>query len=877
MTASSDFVVIAARRPVAVLVRAILHDLTIQGLANTCRVVDLDSLREDHPAVPCSVLTEEGTEGVALQQDLAHQRPARMRLAVVGVVDDEASQVSQEQAVRVLDALKETMPGAAVTQLSVSAGGAGSEWQQRALVMFGWHNLAVSPEESRAPGSPAAPLRHSPSDPRWAMLLVGTLTGLLGLWPGQKAGPFDGLQPPSGQLITPLRAFSRSLSSGSVQQALGERLVTVSERYPAPRVDSGYAVSVDDEASRAVGMADRLLGKYPEMMPRVRHASPRPKPQQIGAGAAIKGFLKFAGDALVRAPGQLVQAISNAASRAVANTVQQAVFGGSDSGYAVVVRGVCADGSSASWAQYEHSLESVLQRTSTGGHELPPVEQRPQLWSDFVDAGLTLLDAGQRSADLAPWMQGTQRAIVATTARVAPDPQDTFTLPASLAAFLPGWEIEPGDDIAVGRLFERFDHLARTQPHLGQAIAGERNRLRIWAEAARASYTGHVGRRLGDAHRAIIQEVGELTEKVEQLSGREQVPDNVEEMQDDLAMQVRVLSAVSLSIVVILITLCILGVFSWPWLIGGILAVVAGWIGTGAMMHVRASARVYSILNRLHRANTELSDAQRHRIEALEDLRRISRGYRQYLDWSRVLGAFVHAPQGNAAAMTEREVHVGQGLPLNIAIGVAVADPHSVDEVANRWRGQLFPVGWLSDPWNEFVAARPSSLGSLRHQLASDESLLAHDPLIDGVPALTRWSRALAAHAATRGMSPGFQQRIVGLTMSDEAARDRLLGRVLVRDTNTGRPSEVQRADFVAGLDVDAGHRDTFQSGMFAADTTVLDVRSVRDGVRQVEANGLDVALVVVQMGQALPVSQLAGTPVTVEQARTLTNDGDFV
>lgn len=868
---------IAARRPVAVALESILHDLAIQGLVNPCRIIDLDSLRDDHPAVPVKVLGPDERVGAALQQDLAHTQTSQIRLAVVGVVDDEDSVVTEGHATRVLGALKETMPGARATMLNITAGSPKAEWRSRALVMFGWHNLVISPEESLAPGRPAAPLAYSTSDPRWYMLLSGTLTSLLGLWPGQKKGPFDGLRAPSGQLVTPIRAYSRSLSSGSVQHALGERLITVSERYPAPRVDSGYALTVDDESNRAVGMAERLFEKHPDMMPRVRHATPPPKPQQIGAGQAIMNFLRFVGDALLKAPGQLVNAVKHAASKAVANTVQNAVFGGSDSGYAVVVRGVRADGSSTSWAEYESSLESVIKRTASTSSELPPVPQKPQLWHDFVDGGLTLLDAGARSPDLAPWTMGTQRAIVATTDRVAPDPQQSFTLPSSLAAFLPNWEIQPGDDIAVGRLFERLDYLARTQPHLGQAITTERNRLRQWAEHARGSYAGHVGRRLGDAHRAIIHEVGELTDKVNHLSAQPPVPDNVEELQTNLAMRIRVLSGVIVSIIAILITLAILGVFEWPWLLLGIVTAITSWITIGAIQHMRSSAQVYAAINRLERANTELEDAQRHRMEALEDLRRISRGYRQYLDWSRVLGAFVHAPHGNASEASERHVYVGQGLPLNIAVGVAMPDDDAVDDVANRWRGQLFPVGWLSDPWNEFRAHMPGSLGALRHQLSNDPTLLAHDPLIDGVPALTRWSRAMAEHAASRSMSPTIQKDIVQLTLADAEARDTLLSRVLVRDAKDGSPSEVSRTDFVAGLDVDQGRQDSFQSGLFSDETNVVDVRNVRDAVRQIDANGLDVALVVVQMGGSFMADQLSGEDLPDDDPTTVASTGDFV
>ena len=52
----SDIVVIAARRPVAVALQAVLHDWMVQGLVNPCRIVDLDSMVDGQPAIPSTVL-----------------------------------------------------------------------------------------------------------------------------------------------------------------------------------------------------------------------------------------------------------------------------------------------------------------------------------------------------------------------------------------------------------------------------------------------------------------------------------------------------------------------------------------------------------------------------------------------------------------------------------------------------------------------------------------------------------------------------------------------------------------------------------------------------------------------------------------------------
>lgn len=852
----SDIVVIAARRPVAVALQAVLHDWMVQALVNPCRIVDLDSVDPGNPAIPAIVLSADDAQPVSLQQDLAHSRVTGVRLAVVGVIDEDATAVTAQQAGAVLEAIRQTVPSVPCVQLSVSAGSPGAEWAGRALALFGWHNLAVSPEESAAPSQGAAALAASTEDPRWLLLLTGTLCSLTGLWPGQAQAPFDQRQAPSGGLIVPVRAFSRSVSSGSVQDALAARLVSVRDRYPTPRVDALYAVSIDNESAAAIGMAEQLLAKHADVLARPRQPSAVPPPVKIGAWDAVKQFLGFAGAALLNAPRAAAAAVNRTLSQAAASAVQNAIFGGADSGYAVVVRGVRADGSSASWTDYEDSLDSVTRR-AFGEGELAPVPQKPALWRDFVDAGMTLLDAGNRSTELTPRTHGSQRAVITTTDVVGPDPTDTFTLPASLAAFLPNWNIEAGDDIAVGRLFERLDYLGQTQPHLAQVVSAERNRLREWANAARDSYAGHVGRRLGDAHRGLIQEVQDLTAAIDRLSGQQVRVEEDSAEEDELASRVRVMTGVSVSLVAILISLASLGVFGWLWAVLGILLIVLGWASGGAYVHMKSSARLHALIHRQRAAATELDDAIRHRREALEDLRRVSRAYRQFLDWSRVLGAFIHAPLGNPSATAERELHVGRGLPLNLAIGVATADQESIDDVANRWRGELFRVGWLSDAWREFTADLPASLGPLRHHLQNDPNLLANDPSYERVPVLTRWSTELSAQASKRGMSPGVGARIVDLTRADAKARDRLLSRVLVRDPQ-GQRRHMSRTEFIEGLEA-SDALGSLQPGMFNPAASVVDIRAVKQTFSQEDATGLDVALVVVQVGGAYEPGQFAG------------------
>ena len=131
MTSGSDIVVIAARRPVAVALQAVLHDWMVQGLVTPVAVVDLDSLVAGQQAVPATVLADGLATTTALQQRFAASRVARVRLAVVNVVDEPDSVVDAAQAGQVLGVVRQSVPDVPVLQACINAGSPGAPWAAR--------------------------------------------------------------------------------------------------------------------------------------------------------------------------------------------------------------------------------------------------------------------------------------------------------------------------------------------------------------------------------------------------------------------------------------------------------------------------------------------------------------------------------------------------------------------------------------------------------------------------------------------------------------------------------------------------------------------------------------------------------------------------
>lgn len=847
--------VLAARRPIAVQLGAILRDWGSLGLISPVVVVDVDSARGNEQ--PATTIDGATVRPELLTDSLARGVVDVVRVCVVSVVDSDDDVAGRADCTRMQSAVIGAVPQARLVPVALFAGSGSDDWAARMQPPMGWHNFALSPEDAASPSGGGAALTRSSDDARWLTALVGSLCSLLGLWVGQARSVLDDRSAPSGDLVVPLRIFSRSLSAEGVDEAVLRSLLDVGQRYPVPRVNLASAVVVDDEAATALGMADALMVKHQDVLPRPRSVPPPPPRQLLDFKTALRMFLRFMLDAIRNAPRRIAEELWYRSRATMANAVQHVVFGGGDSSFTVVVRGVRADGSAASWAEFESGLDSVISR-STAGAELTAPPQKPQLWLDFVDGGMTLLDGGTRCQELPPRTMGTQVAVVTTTQRVAPAQGDRFVLPDHLSPWLPNWEVEPGDDIAGGRLFGALDILGRTQTHLATQIAAEKQRLRDWSARHTNSYVGRVGRRLGDGFRATVAEVEGLNERIARLQEQADLPDDVAKSQDALAKRMRILAVIGLLGLVAGILLIVFDVLA---LITGLIVLVGFlivWFLSGALVYLKGQQLLYQLLNRRTQLDTDLETARRHRAEALEDLRRLSRAYRQFLDWSRAFGSFVQAPLGQPPACSPQKLLVGQGLPRSIGLGMALPDADAVDEVCNRWRLQLFHAGWLSDCWTEFLKTVPASLGQQRYAVQSDPGVLLTDPNPDGQgPILTRWSAAVARDAAERAASVGFLQGVGQLSLTDEQARERLLNRIAVRDSTTGQVAIGSRQDFVQGLDREyEGTLFTFSDAMFSPLAATAGVREVRQTQLFREFNGLAMATVVVQTGGAYPPSE---------------------
>jgi hypothetical protein len=814
-----DITIFAARRSTSTSLLDILRDLTALGFLRRIHVVDVDSIRPDDLRVPCWIVENGSARVEILQDNLASSSEVeRVRICAVTEAAETVYSVTADEAHLLQGVVRASLPQVSVTPVhavGVSVQGASSTEE---LAWLGWHNVVIAPENSPAPSAGVSPILATDTTLRRTHL-VASLCSLMGLWRDEGGCTFDNRQMLPGQMIIASRSYIRHLSATDVEDELLRRLVSTDEGLPVPSLDGSSAWVIEDEVTAVTEMADHLLDKFSHVMPRTREMPRSTPPKSIGALTAIKMLFKFLWHALKNAPRAFLDAAVNQISQRAASLVGSTVFGTGDSEYIVVVKGVRSDGRPASWEEVDEAVANAASRLGVPRMTEGSNADLSNLWKDFVHAGLTLIDAGNRSPDLPPLTKGGRNAVVGTTDRIAPNPVDTYEPTASVAGHIKGWRLLSNDVVQSRLLDDELGGLAESQPHLRSIVEKDRARLREWFLPRAQSFTGRVGSTLGRAVRDTRKEIAGLVDELGRAVQTAAVPDAIAAEQDRLAKTLRLLLLVTVVVVVGSIALVALGPLTL--LIGAVICVVVviSWLVSSLLTFMKGQRNLFAMLHRREELNTQIEVLRKHLAEAVEDLRRLSRAYRQYLDWSRALGAFVQAPLGSPPAEGGRHLVVGTGLPRNCRIGLARPEQPVIEEVAMLLKRDLFTVGWTSDFWDSFIADVPAELGKDAYRVRADSELLWSDPGIAKHSLLTAWSHAIVDRGIRPGAAPELRERVSELLSSAPDLTSRLLAQVETRSFGTADIEILDYASFMSGLD--AGQRvgadQAFSRQMFAS------------------------------------------------------------
>ena len=841
--------VLVVPRAYADEVVAVLVDYSAVGLVDPFVWVDGAAL--GGAATPAVLVRDGQSDGIVLQQLLTAERYDRIRVAVlVPTAAPDAARVPQAAEQAVEQTVRSSSMGARVglVRMLLTTGADRPVTPDAALLLEGWHNLLGAPDDSAAPGLGAVPWGRLDDPLDVAQRVAPVVAGVTGLWAGLDGSPFDTLEILPGQTVRAVRAFYRRVDSSALETQLRAALFDPSGRLPLPRGGQVPVIYVEDVGTAARGMAEALWRKHRDVL-----RGPRVKPDDSGARAisvpaALRMFFSFLGAALRKAPGAWWSAVSGSVGSMVAAGVQGTVFGGRESAFEVVANVELAD-----WQGLGSEAEALS--IAIGGPQaehLARADLSP-LWNDFVSGALTLADGGRRAPELEPVAVGSAVGVLPNAADVVPTRSEMFAaIPTSLAAVIGVNAVEAADVLGVATVRDRLQR-AYSDPAAGVEARTAGTELDNWERATQRSYAVQVsqilvewmGKAKADVAREVsgIQAAAKWTSADEKLRARQQAVSVILKTMTWAVLGVLVLM---FGFATVLDVFDVAPAFSWQdwqFILVSAAVLVVLYVLVALGLFTLAQRDLFAELNLRRTQLSQLEAMQANLRTALTDISRLSAAYGQLLAWCRVLGPLLRAPFGQAPPIRPPAAQLSDGLPRSTQVGVATPGTTARDDASHAIERRLYPLGWLTKPWQDMVV---EAAGRLRE----DPEMLFRMPGTGSGSGLDRWSSAVASGQVQPTGADALWARVQEMFVDGSGIGDTLTRAVAV--PTLGR--DVDAAEFGAGfLDHRPGRAAPFDASLFTNSATTAGHSVVAVDVAAVARRGLGYRAAVIQASDGLP------------------------
>jgi hypothetical protein len=794
------------------------------------------------PSAPATSVRDGLSEPVVLQQLLTGQRYDRIRVAVLVPADAPAEQRAPLAAEQYVEQVARTSAmGAQITllRLLLTGGDAGPSQSSHAIVLEGWHNLLVAPEDSAGPGLAAVPWGRLGEQLDLAQRAASAIAAAAGLWMGVDQTPFDTLEILPGETVRAVRGFYRGLDTAAVEEQLRDTLFDPAGRLPLPRGGQTPVLYVEDAAAASQTMARALWTKHRDVLRSPRLGVGGVGAQAISIIAALKMFLRFMGGALRNAPSAWLSAVKGSVTSAVASTVQATAFGGRDSAFAVVT----AD-KAANWQDLGRSAESLDAAIGGGIGEGHMAQQDlSPLWNDFINGALTLADGGRRAGGMEPIQVGAGIGVLAQAADVVPSRAERFSaIPTSLAAVIGVTEVEPADVLSAQDLRERLQR-AYSDPAAGVEARGTATELDGWLQRRSKSYAWQVGSILTDFLGRARQEVGQLGEQIQRAASELGLDERLRARQKAISVILATLTWATLGVVLVLVGFASIGWISWKYtmITGGVLLGLYVVFSLGFFLFSQRD--LFAAMNLRASQQEQLETMQANLHTALRDVSRLSTAYGQLLSWSRALGPVLRAPFGPAPAGRAVAPQIVDGWPRCAQVGVADPGSDRAADAAHDIQRRLYPLGWLTQPWQAMVFDAAA-------KLREEPEMLYRMPGSGTSSGLDRWSAAVSSGSVQSSGADALWARVEQMFADNDGVGAALTGSVLIPSTGT----HVAADQFGAGvLNHRAGHSAPFDTSTFTNSATTAGRSAVAIDSAFVTRVGLGYQAVVVQASDGVP------------------------
>jgi hypothetical protein len=825
---------------------ALLADYSAVGLLDA--FVWVCAADRGRTSVPAKLVADGRTSSVLLQEVLTARRYDRLRVATLVPADaaaDEQISRADEQALEQTIRASTVETPITLVRLLFTHGQAGPWTYDPALVLEGWHNLLIAPEDSAGPGLGSVTLERLSEPLEVAQYVAPVVASVAGLWNGVDRVVFDDMAVLPGQTLRAVRSFYRELDAAGVEDRLRLRLFDPTGRLPLPRGGTDQVVYAQDDVLAAQTVARALWTKHRDVLRGDRVDDDNEAPAAISVWAALRIFLSFLWAALRNAPSAWLSGLLASVSSTLATTVQHTVFGQSDSAFAVVT-----GDNLTNWQDIGRDADqmSTSLGAEPGPKQLAHTNLMP-LWVDYINGALTLGDGGRRATGIEPVNVGTKIGVLHNSADVVPSSADAFTeIPESLAAVIGVPEVAGGDVIGVEDVKTRLERTfsdGAAGIEARQAFA----KLTAWEDRSKQSYAAQVSSILADFLGRARTEVGELVDRIRETADRPAMAEQLRRRQQVITTATRTAGWTVCAILIVLAAVAGIGWVSWKFslVVGGILAAV--YFAAALVLFVLGQRHLFAALNLRQSQASQLEAMQFNLRAAVQDVGRLSAAYGQLLAWNRVLGQVLRAPFGPVKPARPNPPHIRDGLPRSVQIGVAAPATADAESTAVALQQQLYATGWLTGPWEQM-------LQTASRQLRQEPSALLSMPGVGSGSALDEWSQAVASGTTHPEGANSLWTRVQAMFDDpDSGLADALTAGVF----NPAVGQHISPIEFNGGVPQQrTGHPAPFDTALFTH-TAATDGRSaVALDDTAIDRRGLGYRAVVVQASEGLPAYDFA-------------------
>ena len=748
-------VVLAAPGAVTSGVRDVVRDWAALGLVRSVLWVEEAAV---DPAlalgsVVATLISPVEARRVRLQDELANMQDLKMvRLVSLGVQGRNPSFVSSKVATHMVNGLAQGVTfGFSAIQLILTRHG--GRWLP-GFEQEGWRTLVVAPEDAFAPNRPATETLDIADDTEAIAHSASALAAISGMWVGMDEGPLDE-EPLGAAEPRVVRTFLRRLDAGLVASDVRRTLYDVSSGLPRPRSSQGSSSYFQNPATAVDRMAGEILAKHEHLFGFREQHLEGARAEAKSWWRAILDFLRFLKLVILSAPRDLIEGVVNRGAGAVSRRVQNALYGGEDSRYEVVTRGINARGMPFGADEIALTARKVAQRcaeaVNSDEQSLPDLSS---FWRDVIAGGLTLADAGTtRLPNIDPQLVQGLPGVVHETFWVAPAPKDAFALKGTALAQSQLKEVSPYDLQIHEAADQVLAKVASEEPGAGHV----KEQFDEWRQRVTITYTGRIAQRLSTELIALQQRLAELMD----IISRTDVPEVDEALSEEQRKMKRSFWRWLLGFFAIAAVAVVVGSFG---LIGVLLLVVLsllveiGWTARSVLRALKHQQRIFAVLNSRKAATDAIDHASMNVALVASALYRVATLYSQFLAWAPILGQFLHEPFGPTPPNGSPARLKGL-LPRSVGFGVALPDETVVANTAAELSQQVFEAGWLSELWRTMIGQAPDQLGPRAVEIRSDPNSLLADPADDETSLLRQWSALISENGVPRGVGDEMWRR----------------------------------------------------------------------------------------------------------------------